>query len=812
MVAKNKPSKSQLRSRTKHTARDSRKFNNKKLIRNIIAGAFSPVSASRKIQSISRGRSSRQSNKSEKLVSLLSQGAPVYKRALQTLDFRGISMKGQVLSRRVLNGAKFQKVDFTDCKLNGAKLNNVNADGAVFKNAELKKTEASGSSFVKAVFLNSNMEGINIKNSFFTGARFERGSRNIQAVFKNSLFEGCNFENAIFSKIIIASGSTFKSSFKNCNLNGVKFIDITTATVELEISRCNIDDLTLHNSSIIFPSIRSPVNDRGEKIVNNLRIEETNTVKLTQSIIIDGVTFNKLMIDNVIFHDNASFTNCNFVDLKLNREGEQNMAVQFYKGKFIACFFGNCDFGKFFGHSSQYLGCVFKNCNLSGCDLRASVFRGSSFINCNMDKVKFVRSRLNGVTFTEGTILTNIDFQECEGMEGMNFQGLNLQGARMIGITDPGLNACNFRDANLRGVQFDFSQIHGSDFTGAYLTGSNVRVAEGSDQTVGIPADQEEGRAVDTHKTFYNIRINMLVDFYKEKANIEAPFTIGSDNDLRALTLTTLKSFIREMDATAGEKQELTNGLESCFTQRLNAYNFGQIIAGTEPQVNFRSLIYCVIKYLQAQPKEFQDIYVQSVILDSTQAYGPGGMSCAAGIVERFVTVMEQAAVVVKDTMPEKSEEYVELINIITNDPKSLIKAYQQEWFEIHREGGPDAFAESAALDTIMESYTAFLEERFDYANLRGANREKIQRVIMNDPNAGVNITREYIENSILFFGGRVKDNRHLNYFKMLKERFYIRDRYKRTRSRGKTRKHHKKHKKRPARSTRAKKHVRHRK
>lgn len=811
MVAKNKPSKSRLRSRTKHRARGSRKFNNKKLIRNIIAGAFSPVSASRKIQSISRGRSSRQSNKSEKLVSLLSQGAPVYKRALQTLDFRGISMKGQVLSRRVLNGAKFQKVDFTDCKLNGAKLNNVNADGAVFKNAELKKTEATGSSFVKAVFLNSNMEGINIKNSFFTGARFERGRGNSQVFFKKSLFDGCNFENAVFEAIIIAPGATFKSSFKNCNLNGVKFIDITSLRAELEISRCNIDDLTLRNSSIIFPSIRSPVNDRGEKIVNNLRIEEANKVKLTQSIIIDGVTFNNLLIDNVLFHDNASFTNCNFVDLKLNREGDEKF-VQFYKGKFIACSFGNCDFGKFLGHSSQYLDCVFQNCNLSGCDLRASVFRGSSFINCNMDKVKFVRSRLNRVTFTEGTILSNIDFQECEGMEGMNFQGLNLQGARMIGITDPGLNACNFRDANLRGVQFDFSQIHGSDFTGADLTGSNVRVAEGSDQTVGIPADQEEGRAVDTHKTFYNIRINMLVDFYIEKANIQSPYTASSDNVLRQMALSEIRKMVTELDASDTDKRELNTSLDACFTQRLDSYNFGQAIAGTDPQVNFRKLIYCVIQYLLKQPKEFQDIYVQSLIMDSSQAYGPGGMSCAAGIVERFVTVMEQAAVVVKDTMPEKEEEYVELINIITNDPKSLIKNYQQEWFEIHREGGPDAFAESAALDTIMDSYKAFLEEQFDFANLRGANREKIERVIMNDPNAGVNITREYIENSILFFGGRVKDNRHLNYFKMLKERFYIRDRYKRTRSRGKTRKHHKKHKKRPARSTRGKKHVRHRK
>ena len=175
-------------------------------------------------------------------------------------------------------------------------------------------------------------------------------------------------------------------------------------------------------------------------------------------------------------------------------------------------------------------------------------------------------------------------------------------------------------------------------------------------------------------------------------------------------------------------------------------------------------------------------------------------MSCAAGIVERFVTVMEQAAAVVKDTVPEKLEEYTELINIISNDPKSLIKAYQQEWFEFHKAGGPNAFAESVALDTIMKSYKDFLEEKFDYDNLKGSNKEKIKRVIMDDPNAGVNITREYIENSVFYFGGRVKDNRHLNYFKMLKERFYIRDRFYKSRTRKYRRKKHKK-------STRGKKH-----
>jgi len=556
----------------------------------------------------------------------------------------------------------------------------------------------------------------------------------------------------------------------------------------------------------MFTSIISSISSNGNRNeINNLKIIYPKGKHIVNNdFIFNRFIFNNLHVSNVLIRDRGEFNNCTFSDLKFDKTG--NEVVQLFKIKFIKCSFINCNFGELLGHSSQYTECIFENCNLSKCDLRASDFKDSAFVGCNMNGVKFVRSSLQRVDFVNDTILTNVDFQECEGMEGMNFQGLNMQGARMIGITDPGLNACNFRDANLRGVQFDFSQIHGSDFTGADLTGSNVRVAEGSDQTVGIPDDQEQGRTVDTHKTFYKIRTNMLLDFYIEKADIESPYTAPSDNALRELALIRLRRMVDNLDVSETDKRELMTSLEACFTQQLNRYNFGQIIAGTDPHVDFRKLIYCVIKYLEKQPKEFKDIYVQSLIMDSAHAYGRGGMSCAAGIVERFVTVMEQAAAVVRDTVPEKAEEYTELMNIITNDPKSLIKAYQQEWFEFHKEGGPNAFAESASLDTIMNSYKDFLEEKFDYANLRGRDREKIRRLIMEDPNAGVNITREYIENSILFFGGRVKDNRHLNYFKMLKERFYIKHRY----HKSTTRKYKgKKHKKRP---TRGKKHRRHKK
>lgn len=806
MVAKRKSKKNSFN-------KSSRKIiTNHRLIKNLIAGAFSPVSASRKIQSMSRGRLIRQSRKAEQLGTLLNQGAPIYKRALQTLDFRGINMSNQVLSRRVLDGSKFQKVDFSKSKINGAKFNQVNAVGANFTNAELKKTVANGSNFEKAKFNGCDMLEFKSDYSNFSNTSF------IFTVspcnLRGSVFKYCDFKKADFSRT-----SLVDTQFIDCSMKGSTFINTLSGSGvsppvvgKFEIKRCNVDEITLISSPHIFANIKNPPSN----IINSLKIipfrlseRQSCLQKFTHS----DITFNNLDITNILFRDSATFNNCTFRELQLNYSGNMDDStstdrrfVQFFQATFDNCSFLNCDFGKFMGHSSQYIRCTFDNCNLSKCDLRSGDFSNSTFINCNMDGVKFVRSKLTGVNFIDGTVLSNIDFQECEGMDGMSFQGLNMQGARMIGITDPGLNACNFRDANLRGVQFDFSQIHGSDFTGADLTGSNVRVAEGSDQTVGIPEDQEEGRTVDTHKTFYKIRTNMLLDFYIEKADIESPYTAPSDNALRELALSTLSIMVTNLDTSETDKRELMTSLEACFTQQLNRYNFGQIIAGTEPHVDFRKLIYCVIKYLEKQPKEFKDIYVESLIMDSAHAYGRGGMSCAAGIVERFVTVMEQAAAVVRDTVPEKAEEYTELMNIITNDPKSLIKAYQQEWFEFHKEGGPNAFAESAALDTIMKSYKDFLEEKFDFANLRGPNKEKIRRLIMDDPNAGVNITREYIENSVLFFGGRVKDNRHLNYFKMLKERFYIKDRY----TKSTTRKHRgKKHKKKP---TRAKKHRRHKK
>tara|TARA_Y100000591_G_C21851514_1_gene711995 strand:+ start:2092 stop:4722 length:2631 start_codon:yes stop_codon:yes gene_type:complete len=822
-------------------SRKSSRFSRKRIsLKDVIAGVFSPVSAAKRIQSrvrskqkrvrtqtkaatrlqsSVRGRSIRQVNKRDSLLDLISKGASVYKSAITRSDFRGINMADQILSKRVLDNANFEKVIFHNARLVGCKLNNVNAKGAEFHRASLKNVIAKGSNFEKAYFISADMTNFKIaplpcKRNVgqlysFCGNLKKCNFQNTELV--NTSFEDCDLRNSFFKEAILI-GTNFSRSdltgcvFENCAYhdkidyrksntpNNCSFLNCKINNVTIKVYRAN--DVNIFK---FFSDVQKEISNLTIEKFATRYINDRSTIGMITDIKFISKNFTRLILKNTGFTGNirmnndsstnkekpaifnmCHFTNCNFTE-----------NVLFFKTEFNNCTFNDCNFKGLTGHSSDYKACEFTDCNLNGADLRSCILSGSTFRDCNLTQMKFNNSILHHVIFNNcnldrssllrcrfspstkfltDTILTNIDFQEATGLNNFDFGGLNLQGARLIGID---LKGSDFRNCNLRGCQFDFSEVHGCDFTGADVTGSNVTVAEGRHETVGLPEDMEEGRAVDTHKTFYNININKLINFYIDKASLTGRL-ISNDELLRETALDDLTSYVNEIDMSEAEKNTLKASLNLCFTARLNTYDFSKIVAGTDPRVNFRDLIYTVIKYLSAQPKEFRDLYVQSLILDSTEAYGPGGMSCAAGIVERFVTVMEQAAAVVKDTIPAKTEEYTELINIITNDPKALIKTYQQQWFEFHKEGGPNAFPADMEMDAMMADYENFLKEKFDFANLRGDEKTKIAKIIDDDPNAGVNITREYIENMVLFFGGKIKKRGKDKIFNLLKERFYI--------------------------------------
>ena len=334
MVIKKK-SKCKIRSYKK----SKKNASNYRIIKNLIAGVFSPVSASRKIQSVSRGRITRQTKKSEKLQSLLSQGAPIYKRALKTLDFTRISMKGQVLSRRVLDGAKFPKVDFTNAKLNGTKFYNVNAEGALFINAELKKTVS----------------------------------------------HNCNLKNCIYKKSVF---NDFVAT--ECNFSGCKFIDIQLhGTKPIELKSCTLNDIKLINTEVKFMSSLNLFAYINVSEIDNLEIISEITsgrYNFIKKIEHHMTKFNNLFIKNVTFRENAIFKDCVFNYLKLDN-------VQFFKTIFVDCVFNDCNFGEFIGHSNTHQHCRFYSCNLQKCDLRSNRFRDCTFSDCNLNLVKFEYKR-----------------------------------------------------------------------------------------------------------------------------------------------------------------------------------------------------------------------------------------------------------------------------------------------------------------------------------------------------------------------------------------------------------------------------------
>lgn len=758
----------------------NKKFSRKISLKDIIAGAFSPTSASVKIQTSARNRLKSQSNKRQYLDSLFSQGAAKYKKALQELDFRGINLDNQVLSRRVLDGANFEKVSFKKTKLNGCKLSSAKLNGAIFNETELKNIKATHASMKDCKFSNVNLTGselnlCNLNKSEFNNTNFEL-----------TKLTNCNLDNCKFSNVNLE-----KSNFINCNLKNIT-MDFDKLLVRLRVNKINlegstIDNVTINNNLNIFKSLNNVTNTIKSLILSSELKERVLTCIISDKIFIDCV-FGNILLDDVRLN-NCEFKNCEFLDESV-----------FFRAKIDNCKFINCNFKNFRGHSSRYINCVFKGCDLKNIDFRSCAMKDIVFSDCTLNNSDFTNTHLINATFdtnttlfqskmiqckfselhfSENVNLQQLDFQSSTGLENSNFDRLNMEAARLTGVV---LNGSTFRGTNLRGVQFDFSEIYGCNFTGANLQNANVNIAEGRYEAIGIPDDQADIGAVDTHKTFYSININALIDFYKKHSDINMSQKYSDNDALIDDTLTKFRAIVSNSDFSQEERIEILEGLMKCYQGRLDTFDFERIIAGTEPRINFRDLIYISIKYLDKQPKEFKELYLQFFIYDSTNAHGQGGLSCAPGIVERLITIMSQAAAPLKDSISSKQEEYQELIHIISNDPHALMITYNQDWFDYHRDS-KNPFPEDASPEVIINDFIKFMKMKFKYDEQNSTQKKKLEKVIMEHDLVGVEKLKEMIDGEYLFFAEgliyrskkylhNLKKFKPLNIFKLLRTRF----------------------------------------
>jgi len=148
------------------------------------------------------------------------------------------------------------------------------------------------------------------------------------------------------------------------------------------------------------------------------------------------------------------------------------------------------------------------------------------------------------------------------------------------------------------------------------------------------------------------------------------------------------------------------------------------------------------------QPKEFIDFYVRAFIQDCYHAYeyeGDAGMSCVAGILERFYMIVGDAAFAMCPDGNCEKQEYIELLKLFNKhiDKNELT----QEW--------ANTYLESEELRSLKpqdrkQHYINFMKQKYAAADMLDANTEKI-----------INDEADNLESANVFdklqFGGKKK-------------------------------------------------------
>ena len=260
----------------------------------------------KKIQATARGRSTRQTKKVTTFNKLLESGATKYKKAIPTLDLKGVNLKGAILSKRVLNGIDLQKVDLTGAVLNGTKLVEANLSGSILKNTTIKKSDLTNSICKKC-----NFKGAILNSSDFTNANLE------DSIFETGQMLGTNFENANLKGCI----------FRSINLGYDGKPRQATNFKGANLDNCKIDNLHIFDN----------------KYLNN------NEVVTIKNIEVDLEKYGSLSstISKITFED-SKFKNLKFMSQRALSRHQIDSVI-----------FSRCEFINYSGHSSNYIHSTF---------------------------------------------------------------------------------------------------------------------------------------------------------------------------------------------------------------------------------------------------------------------------------------------------------------------------------------------------------------------------------------------------------------------------------------------------------------------
>lgn len=768
----------------------------------------------KKIQATARGRSTRQTKKATTFNKLLESGATKYKKAIPTLDLKGINLKGMVLSKRVLNGIDLQKVDLTGATLNGTKLIGANLSGSIFELATMKKSDLTNS-----ICKNCNFKGAILNLSDFENANLEGSLFEVGGMFGTD-FQNANLKGCIFRRPGLGyDGKPRKATnFKGANLDNCK----TTTMQIFENSHLNNTEMVTFENIELDPEIYGRITVSISNITfknskfKNLLFASFNRGQRNK---ITEVTFDKSVFTGLMGH----YTDYNKVYF---------LQCEIDKGDFRSCIIVSCRFVDSVLNGSNFTGSVFRDaslfnnndmtrCNftnvkgLEGQKMTSVNLTSSSFNGTNLSRVQFIDCNLQGCQFipilpagARGDFdqipsdLTNTQFENCRmqsitfqntlGLQGRNFEGQDLRRCTFSGCD---LTGTIFRDCNLSECVFTNAFITDTDFTGSNRENTVFDGAIGRQENETLtPAErgiQVEGEndipaiyPTDVHAAFRIIRKNNYYDTISSYVNNwqtvkDSPITRSND-----VFTSLVNSFLDNVINNVSEnKNVLMNYKNRCMRERLNLYNYkDNIVSGSNPRISWLLFLYATLLYVEQQIPEFKELYVTDVIMESATTYGEGGLSCDRGINERFIIKLRNTMYMMMDLPQIKNNidkiiEFNKILNAI--DPTKTLpttrdaieaereapereyidftvnQGMRDEWYEIHGPEGSEPFNEDTTINEAITSYEEFLKDKFNYNELDDQDKERYNREMREEIDNMRKLLDEGAGMTYLFLGGR---------------------------------------------------------
>ena len=176
----------------------------------------------------------------------------------------------------------------------------------------------------------------------------------------------------------------------------------------------------------------------------------------------------------------------------------------------------------------------------------------------------------------------------------------------------------------------------------------------------------------------------------------------------------TINSIIGTCDAVSEvnsehpvSKDKFRSQFQTLNSQRLQRLDYDQF------NPTLLLAIQYILSFVQSQSPKFQTDYLTMFLNDCLTAYGDTQISCAAGILERFVTLLRDTCVMAQGyngSTPEQVEIYNKIIEAINSDPNIFIPMLILDWMKSRNIAKNEAKPESEKVKLDIEGKS--VEER----------------------------------------------------------------------------------------------------